>query len=120
MADEKRTGAANAAAVWCLNNLLNKEFCSPQQRIKFKNALSSVIRKKLNSCSELDEYCTLQITYNEPDEILARILKQLSFTNEIITMENVMVKVYPNEVWINENPQDYGTEENRCYCVYKS
>ena len=52
MADARRTGATNAAAVWCSRNLVNLE---PQFRIKFQNALAARIHRKACKIENSDE-----------------------------------------------------------------
>ena len=120
MADERKNGAANAAAVWCANNLLSREFSSSQQRTKFKNVLVAVLRQGLISYSNSDAYCVLQITNGKPNKLLERVLKQIGLTHKALALKNIMVLVYHNEVMVDINCQDNYSERNNCQCIYKA
>ena len=120
MANERKNGAANAAAVWCASNLLSRELSSPQQRTKFKNVLVAVLRQELISYSSSDAYCVLQITDSKPNKLLERVLRQTGLSNKALVLKNIMVLVYHNEVMVDINSQNSYSESNNCQCIYRA
>lgn len=129
MADNRKNGAANAAAVWCANNLLNMEVCSAKQKNYFKNALAAKIRQVLNFSPDSEGCCVLQISEKcknneqfdyEPNEILNSVLKQVGFTGNALCKSNLTVRIYPGEVWIDFSCQNNNSAENSSRCIYKT
>ena len=119
MADISKTGAANAAAVWCTRNLLNGEKCSPQQRAKFKCSLASAIHQELNRCSDSNIACVVQIRNEKPNEILEGAMKIARVTNDMLTISNVLVTVFPTVVWVDKEFTNSGSKVLPYECIYK-
>ena len=116
MANISRTGAINAAAVWCARELVNIE---PQQRGKFKNALEAALQQKLHTFSNPEEACVIQVTNGKPNAVLERVLKQLRLTESNLKYENIIVFVYPDVVWVDKDCNNFCSDKMYNECIYK-
>jgi hypothetical protein len=101
MAELNKTGAANAAAVWCTKNLLNGEKCSPLQRSKFKCSLESAIRQELNQYTDANIACVIKIRKDKPNKILQTALNIAKLANDMLTFSDVLIMVFPTVVWVD-------------------
>ena len=116
MADERRTGAVNAAAVWCSRNIVNLK---PQHRIKFQNALTARIHKKVCKIRNPYEACVIRVTNGKPDDILREVLQQLKLDNSVLLYANIMILVYTDVVWVDKDYNNLRSAKQLNECIYK-
>ena len=116
MADARRTGATNAAAVWCSRNLVNLE---PQFRTKFQNALAARIHRKACKIENSDEACVIQVINGKPDSTICEVLQQLKLDESVLAYANILILVYPDVVWVDKDFNNFRSEKMLNECIYK-